>query len=243
VYRRSRFPRASTIRGMLFVAVLVGATLVVLGFPLVMLHLSGSRLPWDRMADIGDAYGGASSLLSAAALCGVGASLVYQQRQIRQEAMMIERQQHFELIKLGLEDPHLLRALDRDLADSPVGRQIAYLNLLMNYWLAMWEIGEVDDEELFGLASGMFRYGVARDWWKQYGPTWIGTRVRPRRQRFIEVVSAACAAADSPPPPSPLAEAGRRSSRWRHVVAVGVPVACAGIAVGVSRLRRDRRGR
>ncbi len=65
----------------------------VLALPPLIMAASGRRLSWTDMADIGDAYGGASALLSAVALCAVGASLAYQQRQIRQEmAVAVIRQ-------------------------------------------------------------------------------------------------------------------------------------------------------
>ena len=165
---------------------------LVLGFPLLIVYLSG--WPWDRLADVGDAYGGASALLSAVALCGVGASLVYQQRQLRQEMVMIRRQQHFEVVRLGIDDIDLLRALDVELAESPEGRQWAYLNLMTNYWHSMWELGEIDDEELRLLASSIFRGEIGRRWWAKYGNGWIGTRRRPGRRRFIDLMSEVCVA-------------------------------------------------
>ena len=226
-------------RAGLVVGGLLSVIVVVLGFPLLMVLLSGSKLPWDRLADVGDAYGGASALLSAAALCGVGASLVYQQRQLRQEMSMIERQQHFDLVKLSLENPELMRALDEDLSSSPDGRQIAYLNLMMNYWLAMWELGEIDDSELTGLASGMFRGATARSWWGSYGSGWIGTRRKPRRQRFIDIVSAAHART-SVTPDVRGEETVKRSQSWIRIASVGIPLAVAGAVVGVSRYRRAR---
>lgn len=174
------------------VAGLVVLIALVLGFPLLIVYLSG--WPWDRLADVGDAYGGASALLSAVALCGVGASLVYQQRQLRQEMVMIRRQQHFELVRLGIDDIDLLRAVDEELASSPDGRQQAYLNLMTNYWHSMWELGEIDDEELRLLAASLFHGELGRRWWLRYGNAWIGTRRRPGRRRFIDLMSEVCAA-------------------------------------------------
>jgi uncharacterized protein DUF6082 len=77
----------------------------VLLSPLMMIRLSESGLPWNRLADVGQAYGGASALLSAAALCGVGASLLFQRRQMRQELADIDRQQHRELLRLAIDTP------------------------------------------------------------------------------------------------------------------------------------------
>ncbi|MEU8610347.1 DUF6082 family protein [Actinoplanes sp. NPDC048791] len=209
------------------------AIVLVLFFPLLIVHLSG--LPWDRLADVGDAYGGASALLSAVALCGVGASLVYQQRQLRQEMVMIRRQQHFELVRLGIDDIELLRAVDQDLADSSDGRQQAYLNLMTNYWHSMWELGEIDDEELRELASSIFRGELGRRWWAKYGESWIGTRRRPGRRRFIDMMSEVCAA-ESAAAAVPVAAPERTVDR-RRVAVMAAAVAIVAATIGVRSLR------
>jgi hypothetical protein len=166
---------------------LAGAVALVLSFPVMLIALSG--LSWDQLADMGDAYGGASALLSAIALCGVGISLISQQRQVRQEMVMIRRQQHFELVRLGIEDVELMGAVDERLAHASDARQQAYLNLMTNYWLAMWELDEIDADELRQLASSIFRGESGRRWWEQHGEGWIGTRGRPGRPRFIEILT------------------------------------------------------
>jgi hypothetical protein len=218
-------------------AVLVGFSLVialVVGFPLLIVYLAG--LSWHDMADIGDAYGGASALLSAVALCGVGASLFYQQRQLRQEMVMIRQQQHFELIRLGIDDVSLLRAVDAELAECPDGRQRAYLNLLTNYWHAMWELDEIDDDELRDLASSMFRGQVGRRWWAKYGRSWIGTRPRPSGSRFIQVMSEACAAEDAAAARRPTTS--RRSVDRRPAVAIAAAAVVCGAVIGINTVRR-----
>jgi len=222
-------------------AALLGIVIMVLGFPLLMVQFSGSRLPWDKLADVGDAYGGASALLSAAAMCGVGASLVYQQRQLRQEMVMIERQQHFELVKLAIEDKDLMRAVDGGLAASPEGKQQAYANLTMNYWLSMWELGEIDDEELQGLTAVMFQSRIARTWWLSQEKTWLGTRFRPQRARFMAFVSEQCAAAASsaaatPAVPTPV-PTPRSLVRGTALITASLVVAGAVIRVRQSRVR------
>lgn len=209
---------------------------LILSFPLLAVRLSDNRLSWDRMADVGDAYGGASALLSAAALCAVGASLAYQQRQIRQEMAMIERQQHFELVKLGLDNFDLMPAVDADLAAAPHGRQQVYANLMMNYWLSMWELGEIDDGELRDLATGMFRSEIARTWWRtRGGEGWIGTVVHPRRRRFITIVSAACAEEEAV---AVQPEGPSRRRKWRRRTTTAASLIVVIAAVGISRRRR-----
>jgi hypothetical protein len=216
--------------GLFLVAVLVMAS------PLLMVFLPGSALPWDRLANIGDAYGGASALLSGLALCGVGASLIFQQRQVRQELADLDRQQHMELLKLAIDNPELIRVLDADAPHRTDARAEIYANSTMMYWLAIWELGELDEQELRGMASAMFGSDLTREWWQRVGGQWIGTRNRPDRVRFLEVVSEECAAATS------VDGAGRGEpapQRAWGLLAIGV----AGLACGAVLARRRQASR
>lgn len=214
----------------LVIALLLGA-LLVLASPLLMVFLPGTALPWDRLANIGDAYGGVSALLSGLALCGVGGSLIYQQRQVRQELAGLDRQQHMELLKLAIDNPELISVLDGDAPRRTDARAEIYANSTMMYWLAIWELGEIDEQELRGMASAMFRSNLTREWWQQFGGQWIGTRNRPGRVRFLEVVSEECAAAASVGATVPERPAPQRA--W-GLLAIGV----AGLAGGVVLARR-----
>ncbi|MFI1994841.1 DUF6082 family protein [Actinoplanes sp. NPDC020271] len=191
--RRNRIHRWST--GVALVAVLT------LAVPLLMMLLSVTALPWARLADVGDAFGGVSAVLSALALSGVGASLLFQQRQIRQELADLDRQQHMELLKLAIEHPELIEVLDSETAATTHPRHEIYANLTMMYWLAIWQLGEIDDAELHGMARSMFRSDISRQWWSRVGSEWIGTRLRPERHRFLEIITReheAAAACDPP---------------------------------------------
>ncbi|MCM4084101.1 DUF6082 family protein [Paractinoplanes hotanensis] len=157
--------------------------------PLVMTRLSGTALPWGRLADVGDTFGGVSALLSAVALCGIGASLIFQQRQVRQEFADIDRQQHIELLKLAIDNPELIEVLSPETAAGSHARHELYANLMMMYWLAIWELGEIDDEQLRAMTADMFRGEVARNWWRRVGGKWISTRARAGRRRFVAIVN------------------------------------------------------
>lgn len=196
---RWRLDPARAQKGLL-ISCFVGVVAVVVVSPLLMVRLSDSRLPWGQLADVGQAYGGASALLSAAALCGVGASLLFQRRQVRQELADIDRQQHIELLRLAIDNPELIEVLDARLARSPHARQDLYANLTMMYWLAVWQLGEVDDDELRGMAAAMFQSEVTRNWWGRVGAIWIGTKSRTDRRRFVAIISSELMKAESTAP-------------------------------------------
>jgi hypothetical protein len=203
-----------------------------------MVVLPTSALPWSRLANIGDAYGGVSAVLSGIALCGVGASLIFQQRQVQQELADIDRQQHLELLKLAIDNPELIQVLDADAPGRADARAEIYANLTMMYWLAIWELGEIDEQELRGMASAMFGGELTRAWWRRVGEFWIGSRSRPGRVRFLEIISAECAAATATAGAVREGGAARRpQSRrlWGALIAAG-----AGLACGVALARRGQ---
>ncbi|MEV6348898.1 DUF6082 family protein [Actinoplanes sp. NPDC051851] len=215
-----------------------------LAVPVAMVLLSGAALPWDRLADIGDAFGGASALLSALALSGVGASLLFQQRQIRQELADLDRQQHLELLKLAIENPELIEVLDAETARGDHARQEIYANLTMMYWLAIWELGEIDDEELRGMAASMFRSGITRQWWARVGDAWIGTREHPERHRFIDIVTGEFRAAGRVATGTGAPAAKARPFPGGAAVAVSGLVVLGGLLVfGRAYARRSRSAR
>jgi hypothetical protein len=233
----ARMQNAILISGFLVTAV------VVLLSPLMMIRLSSNGLPWKQLADVGQAYGGASALLSAAALCGVGASLLFQRRQMRQELADIDREQHRELLRLAIDNPEFIEVIDARLAQSPYARQELYANLMMMYWLAVWQLGEVDDEELRGMVAAMFGSEITRNWWSRVGENWIGTQNRADRRRFVDIVSDELAMA------TPAVVAGRectsdprkhrRSNPARREMAFfALALTGAGLAVSVFRTLR-----
>ena len=81
-------------RLLLVASTVILAAGVVACAPFFLVEVASVPLPWSRLGDVGDAYGGASALLSAAALCGIGISLIYQQKQLKQELIGIDRQRH-----------------------------------------------------------------------------------------------------------------------------------------------------
>jgi hypothetical protein len=183
IYRRP----SVKVRALLIVTGLAAGAALVLWSPLLMYRLLGEQMPWARLADAGEAYGGISAFLSGAALCGIGASLIVQSRQMRQELTSLDKQRHFDLIKLALDNPELLEVVGVSRSPTRADRQMIFANLMMNYWLAMWELGEIGEAELRNLTAEMFRNGTSRSWWRQQDGKWQTVRTR-RRRYFMRVV-------------------------------------------------------
>ncbi len=218
---------------------------VVLWSPVLLLSMLGDELPWADLSDVGEAYGGASALLAAAALSGIAASLVLQARQARQEMISADRQRHFELIKLALDDPELFEAVDGVGVAEPDGRKKVFASLFMGYWLALWELRDLREGELRANLSRMFGAPLTRDWWEDRHGTWIEVRNR-RQRRFVEIATdewrkaGARAAAHPPVATSPKAPA----TPAVRALTTATTIAFAGIVVAahLGLRARNRRG-
>jgi uncharacterized membrane protein len=84
--------------------------LVILS-PLALAGIAHFRSDWIQLSNIGQTYGAISAILSALALGGILASLLYQARDSRIAHEQMIRTFQFELIKLELDDPSLAAAM------------------------------------------------------------------------------------------------------------------------------------
>ena len=65
----------------------------------------------------------------------------------------MDRQQHIELMRMAIEHPEFIEVLDARSAMNPYAREELFANLMMMYWLAVWELGVVDEFELRAMAD------------------------------------------------------------------------------------------
>ncbi|PRY28001.1 DUF6082 family protein [Pseudosporangium ferrugineum] len=71
-FRRHATAALSRWRLAALTSAIAAGTATVIYSPLLLYRLLGTSWPWKNLADVGQAYGGASALLSGAALCGLG---------------------------------------------------------------------------------------------------------------------------------------------------------------------------
>src|SRR5262249_12915841 len=130
------------------------------------------------------------AILSGLALCGVAGSLLLQHRQTKLERIAAARERHFDLVKLGLDDP-FLRPPGTSHLPAATSRQWAYINLWVNYWAMLWDTGTLTDVQLRALLDTLFRDEQAHDWWTASGPMWA-THASGRTRTFQEIANLAC---------------------------------------------------
>ncbi|WP_433077939.1 DUF6082 family protein [Dactylosporangium sp. CA-052675] len=240
---------------------LAGLLLLVVAFvvlsPALMVAAAGYPLPWQRLGDVGQAYGAVSAIISALALLGVAVSLVIQQRQHRMTEEQFVRQRHAELVRLTLDNDKYLFSWGEV---PPPGYDTALLgfsNLIVSYWLMLWRIGNIDETTLRRNARRLFNGQVGRDQWRLGGPDW--TTPDGRSARFVAIMDEELQAAvaggpptsvpprSGPPPSEPLPVAPSVGVRTgRAGPAVGLFALGAGLATGlaaVAVLVRRRRPR
>jgi len=161
--------------------------------PLALTWLGDSSADWKLLADVGQAYGGASAILSGLAFCGIATSLILQWRQFRSSLLYSVKQRHFELVKLALENPEFLYVDGEEVARDPDVQLKVYGNLLVNHWAMTWDMGFMTESALRQSGRRLFLSTLARDWWLTWGTSYLGTR---RRQRFVQILNDEAGAAE-----------------------------------------------
>ncbi|GGM29632.1 DUF6082 family protein [Dactylosporangium sucinum] len=227
----------------------LSAVLVVLvvASPLLLAGVGSASVDWHLLADVGQAYGATTAVLSGLAFCGVAVSLLLQWRQNRITQVHSLRQRHFELVRLALDDHRYLFVEGRRPASDPDAVLKVYANLTVSHWAMCWDMDAMTEDAVRAGATRLFESALAREWWQEYWPTYLKSR---RRRAFVDLLTAACAQAaardaaepvpDVAPDPAPAsASRSRRRSTDRAVAVVIGATLGAAVALYLSR----RRGR
>lgn len=187
-HRAAKSPLLSGRTASLFaVAVLISSALCLIATsPAWLTLVIDDRGDWPANAEV--AYGGISAILSSLALFGIAGSLLLQQRQAKIDQIAAERQRHFDIVSLSLNDPELLSAILPQAGDRANLRQEVYINLLVGHWMTTWEMGGMTDNNVRDDAARLFMGSVARQWWRRVRSTWADTALTsaPRFTRIID---------------------------------------------------------
>jgi hypothetical protein len=141
---------------------------------------------WTQLSDFGQAYGAASAVLSALALCGIAYSLLLQSMQTRTSQIYALSQRQLDLVRFTLEHPEFAYSW----GESPHAENYAlrsFSNLIVTHWLMLWRVGDIDEPSLRAMASRFFRGSVARAFWEEIGPRWIRNPLQ-RDRLFLRIL-------------------------------------------------------
>jgi len=137
------------------------------------------HLDWKTLADIGQAYGGTSALVSALALAGVAASIAYQVRAVRQQRHQAVRDQQRELLLLLNSDPETYaRAFSprRARMDAQELRRDVYAQMWLQFLSFAYETGHYAESHLrSGEGESLFSTECLRSHWAEHRDEWMSS--------------------------------------------------------------------
>lgn len=201
---------------------------------------SAFQVNWPRVADVGQTYEGIGGLLTVVALVGVAASLIVQLQEAKAGRLQTLRNFHLDLIKLGLEDPALMRTWIGQSEVSPVRmREIAFINMALWFHQMRWELKDMTELELRTTMSvELFTSEASRDYWRQVRMERRTIVTQRGRRRFYEIVEEEYQKAmRAGPAPIPSADRIRRA-KVKRIGGTCTAVVAAGLLIGISRGRR-----
>ncbi|GAA3456942.1 hypothetical protein GCM10018962_87760 [Dactylosporangium matsuzakiense] len=211
----------------------IGAVVgIVAVSPIVLDWSSRGDRDWARLGDAGQAYGGASAVLSGLALCGIALSLALQWRQARIAQLYSARHHQLDLAKLALDHPDSFIVDGVQAPADPHARVLVIVNLWVANWATAWQLGAMGEEDLRSCGARLFQTDYARRWWRAWSTSYATS---PRGRRFVELLDRECDSCEAtaratPSAPSvAAAPAGHDAGTpWRAAAlfAAGVSAAC-----------------
>ncbi|XVQ86560.1 DUF6082 family protein [Microbispora siamensis] len=170
---------------------LVGAALTIAS-PAAMSKIAAfTDMDWEQLSYIGQTYGAASAIFSALALTGVAASLMLQTRQARATRKEIERNHHFQLMEMAINNRELLACWGAVGSEHEARtlRQRLYLNLIVSYWEMMYEVGETSTQMLRSHAqTALFSQRLGYDFWTDTRMARLAVANNARKRRFWKII-------------------------------------------------------
>ncbi|BEL06542.1 hypothetical protein Q0Z83_047330 [Actinoplanes sichuanensis] len=188
--------------GMLLVLFVTGIAISPMAFSAV----DSTNLDWNRLSDIGQAYGLVSALLSAVTLCLV---ILLQRHQLRHERISVVRDMHLNVVGMALDNPEYCQCWGVRVTEDDE-RLFYYTNMIHLLWWYSFEIGDLSEAQVRSYAGGMFDSEVPRDYWRMHG-RWRLSGSRGRRRKFLLMIDEAFRAAEASGPPARRRERPHRT--------------------------------
>lgn len=223
--------------------VVVGAGLTIAS-PAAMSKIASSvDVDWEQLSYIGQTYGAASAVFSALALTGVVASLLLQAKQARATRKEIERNHHFQLMEMAINNRDLLSCWGTITSErqAQILRQQLYMNLIISYWEMMHEVGETSNRMLRANARNvLFSQRLGYDFWSDTRTARLAVANNARQRRFWRIIDEEYRIVRSPRAvPQETSQSHRRRPSPSTLVSIGVVVTTAIYwAVGALRAKK-----
>ncbi|MER6275405.1 DUF6082 family protein [Streptomyces sp900105245] len=140
-------------------------TLALTLAPVLILTFAPSGADWGKLSDVSQVY---AAFLSAVAVLGVAAALVYQARQTALAHAESARVFHRELMTMTLNDPTFMVCWAPNFTAFSIeeARQIIFTNLIVSEWFSQYQLHQLNDDAILELFLSHFRGEVARKHWE-----------------------------------------------------------------------------
>jgi hypothetical protein len=175
------------------VAAGLAVLLMLLASPFALDQLaSATGVDWALLADVGDAYGSAVALLTAASLLVLAVSVAFQARTARISSETTGRMLHVEMTRFVMEDPSLMQLNGAEWDGTAEGteemRRWAYANMQLALFRSFFALKQLPTAELRMQMATRFRSRIGREHW-EFNRTWFQASERNRHdRRFGEIV-------------------------------------------------------
>ena len=108
--------------------------------------IGGSDRAWSRLANVGQAYGGMSAILSGLALLAIAVSIKAQVDQRKADFVAADRQRHHDMMRYVFEDPMYSQCWGPKMAPEPIDdRLFYYVNIILLEWQSSWDLGSISE--------------------------------------------------------------------------------------------------
>jgi Family of unknown function (DUF6082) len=160
--------------------------------PLALGLFAKFKSNWILLSNIGQTYGAISALLAAIGLVGVAVTVILQIGEMRRSHADTVHSRHFDLYRMVMEDPSLM-AVSASVARLPTieeRKHSVFVNLQLQFWLMLWDIGGINESALRGYAADLFGTAPGKAFWEEVGSDRMSLSTGARREkRFLEIVN------------------------------------------------------
>lgn len=172
-------------------ATLAGLALVAISPAALRFYSTVHGYNWLLLSNIGQTYGAVSALLVVLGLSGVVVTVFLQIREARHGRMQAARARQHDLVRMAMEDPVYMQVWGLGADQSfDERRQTMYINLSIQYWLMLWEFGDISEDELrVAMAADMFASNAGRRDWERHGNLRMKVANSRQQRQFFQILN------------------------------------------------------
>jgi hypothetical protein len=179
-----------------------GITVGVIASPAVIRRIYGGG-DYSTIADVGQAYGGASAVVACIALFVVTASIFMQYRQFKEVRRDAATDFAEELVLLAMECPKYRQCWGSRVTPAGVDEDLFfYCSKVIKNWARLWDLGVIDETRVREYLRGFFDAEIPRMFWEKHSEWHRRGRGHARREPFRDLVNAEYLRALRTGPPS-----------------------------------------